>query len=270
VLRQPLVLLLSLAIALVLAGSAMPRGSHRVSLRVTSSIDGKKVLPLRIRWLAHPNVAASSVDHVDFLIDGKLRCVERKAPYNYGSDDFNGHLGYLVTTFLSPGRHRFTARAALTNGQKASDTVVARVLPAPAPPTELAGRWERTVTDDEVRKVDPTSVGDLPTGKWELVFDRIGAWSLSHGSGVVDHATYTGDTIAVDAAVWMVPGHDSHYAVSRYGYSDIGPGWREDGPAGSYHWSVSGNQLTLTVIRETHGPYLVRQAVWEGVWTRTT
>lgn len=56
-------------------------------LAVTSSIDGKKVLPQMTRWVAHPNVAPADVTEVDFLIDGKLRWVEHRSPYNYGSDD---------------------------------------------------------------------------------------------------------------------------------------------------------------------------------------
>ena len=46
----------------------------------------------------------------DFLIDGKSRWVEHDRPYNYGSDDLHGHFGFLITTWLSPGTHHFTAR----------------------------------------------------------------------------------------------------------------------------------------------------------------
>jgi hypothetical protein len=268
--RPPFRILIAL-VGVIVTPSSAPASLTVQPVKVTSSIDGKKVLPLRIRWLAYPRVPMAQISEVDFLIDGKLRCIEHSPPYNYGSDDFHGHLGYLVTTWLSPGRHRFTVRAVLTNGRKASHTVIARVLPAPEPPPALAGRWQRTVTDEEVSKVDPRSVGDLPTGKWELVFDRIGAWNLDPaGSGVVEHVNVRGDTIGIDAAVWMtavVNGHGKP-PLNRYGYKDIGAGWREDGPPGSYTWSVSGKQLTLTAIRETSGPFLARRAVWEGIWTR--
>ena len=33
------------------------------------------------------NISASKIKEVDFLIDGKLRWIERYSPYNYGSDD---------------------------------------------------------------------------------------------------------------------------------------------------------------------------------------
>lgn len=250
------------SLACVIAVSSAVAGGEAQPIRITSSIDGKRVLPLRSRWLASPKVPSAKVAEVDFLIDGKVRCIERFAPYNYGSDDFHGHLGYLVTSWLSPGKHRFTVRAVLTNGQKATHTVVARVLPAPEPPAALAGRWRRTVTDEDVAKFG----GDVPSGQWERVFDRVGAWDLDPiGSGIVSHVVFRGDTIRIDAAVWMTPYVDGHGKLNRYGHRDIGAGYREDGPAGSYRWSVTGDELRLTAINETSGS---RRAVWEGVWTR--
>src|SRR5262249_1753512 len=128
--------LLALAIG---AGAGAARTTQPFS--VTSSLDGKNLLPLRTRWLAYPKLPASKIKEVDFLIDGKLRWIEGRAPYNYGSDDFHGHLGYLITTWLPPGRHTFTARAIASDGRTAFDTATARVLPAPKPPTDLAGTW---------------------------------------------------------------------------------------------------------------------------------
>src|SRR6188472_3834439 len=92
-------------IAATAVSAAALGGGQR--LAVTSSIDGKKVLPQTTRWLAHPNVAPADVAAVDFLIDGKLRWIEHNAPYNYGGDDGKGHLGYLFTGWLAPGKHRF-------------------------------------------------------------------------------------------------------------------------------------------------------------------
>lgn len=248
----------------VLAASSPVAGAREAApIKITSSLDGKKVLPLKIRWLAHPKVASAQIARVDFLIDGKVRCVERFAPYNYGSDDFRGHLGSLVTTWLQPGTHRFTVRVALRDGRQASHTVEARVLPAPKPPTALAGRWERTIDD-----------ATLPSGPWELIFDRVGAWALGvkgdpNGSGIVEHVSVRGDTIRIDGGVWMtayVEGRGQP-PLNRYGYRDIGSFFcREDGPPGSYRWSRSGDRLTLTPVSE---PCRDRRAVWEGVWTRS-
>jgi hypothetical protein len=231
------------------AGGATP-------LKITSTLDGKSVLPLEIRWIAHPNVAPAKVAKVEFLVDGTLRGVEHAAPYNYGSDDFHGHLGSLITSWLPPGRHRFTVRVVLTDGRKASRTVVARVLPAPEPPAELAGRWQRTISTQE----------EIPSGTWQQVFDRVGVWDLDPiGTGIVEHVDVRGDVLVIDGAIWMTPYVNGHGKLSRFGHTDIGAGFREDGPPGSYRWSVSGNQLTLTAIDETSGP---RRALWEGVWTR--
>ncbi len=169
------------------------------------------MLPLKIRWLAHPRVPTGRISEVDFLVDGKLRCVERYAPYNYGSDDRHGHLGYLVTTWLAPGKHRFTVRVVLATGPKASHTVVARVLPAPKPPAALAGKWRRMVT------ADPKLV---PSGIWEIVFDRIGSWDLDLvGSGIVEHVVVRPNMINIDAPLWMTPEVDGHFKLSRYGHT---------------------------------------------------
>ena len=92
-------LIASFAIAAAFAAVAF---GGTQSLAVTTSIDGKTVLPQQIRWIAHPNVASTSVSEVDYLIDGKLRWVEQYAPFNYGSDDEKGHLGYLYTSWLTP------------------------------------------------------------------------------------------------------------------------------------------------------------------------
>jgi len=247
--------------------SASPADAGR--LTITSTLDGKRVVPTRFRWLARPSVASSRVARVDFLIDGRLRGIERQAPYNYGSDDLHGHLGWLVTTFLSPGRHRFTARAHLKDGRTASKTVTARVLRPPAPPAQVAGRWARTVTDGEIRREDPASVGDLPSGRWELVLDRVGAWDLDpKGSGVAEHVSVRGARIDIDAGLWLTPADaDGDTTTRRYGHTNIGSGFcREDGPPGTYRWSVSANRLTLTPIRDSCRS---RRAVWRGTWART-
>jgi hypothetical protein len=263
---------ISTAALVLLAGSAAscghetPRAPHTVAapaLKITTTLEGRNAIPQRFRWLAHPSVPEAKIDAVDFLIDGKLRGVERHAPYNYGSDDLHGHLGWLVTSWLTPGQHRFTARARLRDGRTASDTAVVRVGKAPAPPTRI-GRthWQREVTAGAIAKAG----GDIPPGRWQLVFDRTGVWELDPaGSGVVEHAVVRGDRVAIDAAVWMVPYDNGHGKVNRYGHKDIGFGFREDGPPAVYRWSVSGDTLRLTALQESSGS---RRAMWNGTWTR--
>jgi hypothetical protein len=238
-------------------------------LAITSSIDGKRVMPQRSHWLAYPNVAAANVVRVEFLIDGKLRWVETTRPYNYASDDFHGHLGYLYTSWLAGGEHRFTARVVTTSGKTASDTVVARVVPASPPPAALAGTWMRTVTAQDVTKSDPRFGAEPPAGLWHLVFDRVGAWHLDPlGSGLVNGYAVQGNVIDVYSPIEMAPFGNGHGGITRFGHHDIGgTDCREDGPFGSYTWSVSGDQLTLTAINEGCGD---RRAIWEGTWTRVS
>lgn len=241
-------------------GPRTPTATHTgaAAFTVTSSLDGKSVLPLRSRWLAYPKLPAAKVKQVDFLIDGKLRWTESHAPYNYGGDDSHGHLGYLITTFLTSGRHTFTTRAIDTTGHNAVDVVTARVVPSPEPPAELAGAvWKRNVTH---------VAGGPPSGTWELNFDRVGSWHLDPlGGGVLDQYDIAGNVVHLYAPItfglrtqsWIKLGHK----VPGGGEGDC----REDGPFGSYHWSVTADALTLTAIKE-RCPF--RKHVVEGTWTR--
>ncbi len=262
-LRHLVLTLAALAAATVVASAAATGDAAPV--RVTSSLDGKKVLPLRTRWLARANIPASKIKEVDFLIDGKVRWIERYSPYNYGSDDLHGHLGFLITTWLKPGLHRFTARVVPYSGRAAAHTVSARVLPAPTPPGALAGTWTRNVTPEDVKKA--TSGEGPPSGTWKLVFDGVGAWVLDPmGSGVVEQYEATATGIQAFAPIQMAPFSDAGGGVARFGHHGIGGTVCDyDGPFGSWTWSVSGDQLTLTPVKERCGD---RRAIWEGTWTR--
>ena len=260
-----------IVVAAVALGAVALAGAQ--PLAVTSSIDGKKVLPQYSRWIAHPNVAASDVSEVDYLIDGKLHWVEHTAPYTYGGDDGKGHLGYLFTSWLTPGLHTFTARVKATGGQTATDTVHARVLPSPAPPASLAGTWTRVLTKQDTAKSDPKYGTDNvpPTGKWRLVIDRVGIWELDPlGTGIVQAYATSGDTLHAYAPIMTVPKKASGDPgdIKKYGNRvDTGGGidCDESGPFGTYRWSVTDNQLTLTALHEPCGQ---RRAIYEGTWTR--
>jgi hypothetical protein len=256
--RHQHVLFLLLLISAV-ATPAATAGGEGQPLKVTSTLDGKRVLPLRMRWLAYPKVPASRISRVEFLIDGKVRWIEHRPPYNYGSDDFHGHVGYLITTWLRAGRHTFTARAVSSTGRTGSDTVTARVLPAPEPPAALAGIWTRTVTADDIKKSGPMPP---PPGRWKLIFDRVGAWHIDPDQGgVVNQYSARPGVIDVFAPITMAPKGVNRFGAHGFGCCDC----REDGPFGSYSWSVAGNELTLKAKQERCPN---RQAIWEGVWTR--
>ncbi len=256
---------LSLALlAFVISGAEAHALTARQPFPVASTLDGKRVLPLRMHWLAYPKLQRSKIAVVEFLVDGKVRWTENRPPYNYGGDDDGRNLGYLITTWLGAGPHRFTVRVTDTAGRKASDTVISRVLPAPNPPRPLRGTWTRRVTASDLAKSDPNYGSGPPAGRWRLVFDRVGAWHLDPlGSGVVNQYAARPGVIHVYAPLAMAP---EGVGVTRFGHSGIGPkDCTNAGPFGTYRWSVSGTKLALTAIHEACGQ---RRAIWEGVWKR--
>jgi hypothetical protein len=258
----PLVLLAALlATASALGGES--------TTEVTSSLDGKKVLLQRSRWVVHPGVASSTVRQVDFLIDGKLSWVEHSPPYYFGGDDNGRNPGYLITTWLTAGRHRFAARVH-SKGAVTTDVVTARVLPAPQPPSALAGTWTRIVTKQDQTKASPAFGADNvpPAGTWRLVFDRVAAWELDPAkTGLATQYGVAGDVLHAYAPISMAPCSDNGpCGVSRFGHHHLGGvDCTAAGPFGTYRWSISGSQLTLTAIREPCGQ---RRVIWEGTWTR--
>src|SRR5207249_126466 len=101
-------LLALVLLAGVVAVSSALAGRSDTSLTVTSSLDGKTVLPLRSHWIASPKLDPSQgqVAEVDYLIDGYHAWTAHSARYYYGGDE-----NWLVTTVLKPGLHTFTVRA---------------------------------------------------------------------------------------------------------------------------------------------------------------
>jgi hypothetical protein len=241
------------------------------ALTVTSTLDGKKVLPHRIVWTARASEPAQ-VKQVDFLVDGRVAWTELKVPYTYADDD-----GYLVTTWLKPGRHRFDVRVTAKNGQVATDSIVARV-PAPAPvPVSLAGTWQRTVKST-AGAPQPGSAGNptdtlTPPGTYHLTFDR--RWIHDRfpcdSSCAYNANTGAGGEFDTD---W-VPGARSFRARGSVTFKNnvdtarLDGWWCEsNGPAATYTWSVSGRTLTLTPVGG-HDACGIRGFVWAGTWTRS-
>lgn len=198
------------------------------SLGVKTTLDRKKVLPRRIRWIARASVAASEIRAVTFLIDGKVRWVEHNPPYTYGNDG-----NWLVTSWLSPGMHRFSVRALATHGRKRTVTTVARVIAPPAPPPDLDGtEWTRTYTQAEA--------GDAPAGVWTLSIDSTG-WRIKdpEGLGAYIDVAYLGTALLeTRGGIWTRP-HNPYE----------GQAWCEDQNAPArFSWSVQAGSLALTFI----------------------
>lgn len=241
--------------ALAAPGSVTKAGTP--PFKVTSTLDGKTVLPYRTRWLAYPKLPASRVAEVAFLIDGKVRWIEHEAPYTFGEDG-----GYLITTWLRAGVHRFTTRVTDSRGRRANDNVVARVRAPLSPPGPLGHRWKRTLTSADQ---DKSGIGDPPPkGHWEIVIDQVGIWELDpHGSGTITQYLARGDRLDVYAPIQLAP---DGVGIARYGHSRIG-GFEcsPSGPFGSYRWSIAGAKLRLAAGKEGCGG---RRAILEGTWTR--
>ncbi len=266
----------ALMVAVVLAGWISPGDSSAsqttpsttssdILQKVTSSLDGKRSIPFRTHWIATPHPAGAIVTQVAFLIDGKLAWTEMNSPYVFGSDDDGTNLGYLITTWLKPGRHSFTVRAIGESGRVVSDTVTAHVAAAPQPPAALQGTWTRTMTQQDITNAGLT-LGP-PTGRWQLVFDRVGAWELDPlGTGLGTQYAVTGNTINVYAPIQEVPCCSSGSSgIARYGHHGLGGvDCNPSGPFGSYSWSVHADTLTLTPIVKGCPS---QETIWAGVWT---
>lgn len=264
---------LALLAALPLAGAGSAAAA-KPAFKIRSSIDGKTVLPHRIHWIARPSLPGREIKRVDFLVDGKVAWVEHEAPYVYGEDD-GTHRGYLVTSWLAPGRHRFAVRAVASDGRKATAAVTARVTPPPDLPAGLAGSWQRTITDTSGSPApggpgNPTETF-TPAGIYTMVIDKRMIQMRFPG-------TFRRPASDTSGEGWIL---DSDYAIQSSIVRALGPVTFEpfveqaeggswcwmDGPSGDYDWAIAGDTLTLTPRRGAD-PCAVRGFVWAGEWTR--
>jgi hypothetical protein len=206
--------------------------------KVTSTLDGKTVLPIRIQWIARPAIAASKVEAVDFLIDGSVRWVEHHTPYYYG-DDGNS----LVTNFLTPGLHTFTVRA-VTAGGTATDTVKARVVEGPAPPAGLEGTWKHRVIGGCGACKNGYASFSITTVGWGNPGDRFDARYLPNGRVVLGPEVITG------------------LSSPRGGFCNgVDPLW-----TWAYTFASDGRSFDLHPVGTDRCPD--RQHGLEGTWTR--
>jgi hypothetical protein len=263
----------TLAALALLAGASA--SAAKPKLAVTSSLDGKTVLPHRIHWIARANVPQAQLKRVEFLIDGKLAWIEHEVPYNYSEDEKGTHLGYLVTSWLTPGRHRFAVRAIAFDGRKATDTITARVTARPELPAGLAGTWQRLLGDTSAAPAPGTADNPtdnyFPSGTYTMVIDpRMiqmrwpGTFRLPQsdqtGEGWIIDSDYTvaGTTLRAMGSVIFKPNN---------GQAETGWWCWQDGPSGDYEWSISGDTLTLTA-RDGADPCGNRGFIWSGQWKR--
>ena len=249
----------------VVAVSSAFAGSEAKRFTVTSSLDGKRVLPLRIRWIAHPHNAPGSAPgqaaSVQYLIDGHPAWTEKEAPYYYGGND-GSYGNWLVTSFLTPGLHTFTVQAITITGRKATDTVKARVVAAPPPPTNLAGTWSRMVTPDDLKKAEPGP----PAGRWTFHVTSVG-WG---GDG-------TGASTGGDVPGWSGQDRwDVRYLPNGnvvMGPEVVTPAQQSEGfcgidPLGTWTLVLSADNQSMRLDPVGTDPCSDRVAIMQGTWTR--
>ncbi len=247
------------------SGTAAPK-----PFRVTSTIDGKTVLPHHLRWIGATTLPAPRVAKVEFLIDGKVRWIETDPPFVYAGDENGAKLGYLVTSWLTPGNHVFEVRAHASSGKTASDRVIARVLPAAEVPAALAGTWHRTLAKG--LPADPGASGNQPTpaGTYRLTFERRWMQDRFPGTFKASNALCFGcilhDDYVVGPTTFTVWGGVQTLDDSEWGAAG---GWWCDssGPPATYSWSVSGDTLTLAPVGGKDACNQ-RGMTWTGRWAR--
>jgi hypothetical protein len=261
--------ILALAALLPPAGAAMAAAPAK-RFKVTSTLDGKSVLPHHLRWQAYVTLPPAQVKKVEFLIDGKVRWVETIPAYIYSSDQEGNYPGYLVTSWLTPGLHRFAVRVHASGQRTATDTVKARVLPAAEVPVALAGTWQRTLADPVPPTAGATGDETNPAGTYTITFDK--RWIQDHYPGTYDASKnscdgcITDDDYVPSASTFQVWGSVTIAPESTW---EAEGGWwcNAGGPGATYTWTVSGSTLTLTPVGGTDR-CSQRGTTWTGQWTR--
>ena len=245
---------------------ASDAGQVAATFAIRSSLDGKTVLPHRIRWIAFPS-APVSFPGVEFLIDGKVVFANRIPPFAFGDDALDERTrtvqtGYLVTSWLSPGKHRFTVRArgmGANRSTRVEKTVVVRVLPAPATPAALAGTWQRQLTtvvppDGNVLYRAVTAQPGTYRMAIDRRFIRVTGPAPPPPKHVKTDFVAGAGTITFGGPVWT-------------GDPDEGGACEPWGPDAGYSWAVDGNTLTIAPTRPLD-TCNQRAAIVTGEWTR--
>jgi hypothetical protein len=238
--------------------SRAPSGSRAASgLHVLSSITDGAVLSDSVEWVAQPVGVPSgdSVTQIQFSIDGRVVWTGHKAPYF-----FNNEHNHLYPWMLGAGQHRLAVRLLTTRGRIASTEAQVTVAPYPTVAT-LSGTYTRRVTVADIQRTQPfrkaTANHTLLAGIWRLNVAPEGVF-LFHGprasGGSEAFTSRPGGTLTMQGPVyWLEP------TSGQWSFCGVEP-------AGTYHWSLRGNDLSLTVRSDSCAD---RNSMFTGTWRRT-
>jgi hypothetical protein len=238
-----------------------PAATPASRARVSSSLAEGSELTNPLPWQARvTGVPAGDVISVRFLIDGKLRHLERQAPYLFG-----GRGNLLLPGTLGPGSHIFVVDVTLTGGHRLTAATTAVVsAKAPGVPRQVLGRWTRTVTAAEVARTgsfrNPADGTPLPAGTWQVQISADGV------------ARYTDPTPTHDLTVGQVrfePGGQLAVGneIPNFPHASEGGFCGDTVGAGIYHWSLHGSVLTVQVVSDHQ--CADRNSFWNGTFTRS-
>jgi hypothetical protein len=229
-------------------------------LRITSSIRDGAELASPVRWQARISGAqAGEVESVRFLIDGKLRHVERETPYL-----FAGSGNRLLPGTLKPGFHTFAVDAQLVDGHRLTAASTATVANGAQPvPSEVLGRWKRTVTARDVQRTESfrkAEYGDsLPIGTWKLRVGSDGA--VGYIDPTPTHDLTVGQ-VRFEAGGRMVVGNE----IPNFPHASEGGFCPDTVGVGTYRWLIRRGALVVHVVGDHQ--CADRNSFWNGTFTR--
>ena len=238
----------------------VPAVTPAASARVSSSIAEGAQLTNPVRWQAYvTGVPAGGVVSVRFLIDGKVRHLEREAPYL-----FAGRGNLLLPGTLGPGSHVFVVDVTLTDGHRLTAATTAVVTKkAPGVPRQVLGRWTRTVTAAEVARTEsfrnPADGVPLPAGTWQV---RISAYGVARYTDPTSAHELTAGQVRFEPGGRLAVGNE----IPNFPHASKGGFCGDTVRAGIYHWSLHGTVLVIRAVSDDQ--CADRNSFWNGTFTR--
>ena len=235
-------------------------GTSAPTARVSSSIAEGAELTGPVRWQARvTGVPADGVVSVRFLIDGKVRHLERQTPYL-----FAGRGNLLLPGTLGPGTHVFAVDVKLADGRRltaASTAVVSKN--APGIPRQVLGRWTRTVTAAEVARTqgfrNPADGVALPTGTWQV---QIGADGVARYTDPTAAHELTVGQVRFEPGGRLVVGNE----IPNFAHASKGGFCGDTVGAGIYRWSLHTGALAVQAVNDHQ--CADRNSFWNGTFIR--